>query len=418
MGKPRTVKRFDSLDAGRWMATPFIRTTEGFLTGRAIVTSIGVFTYQYADGTVLRELRLPEEVFSPTSLETMKLKPVTNEHPDGLVTPDNQQELQVGSLGSDVTTTTQVRSCDGWTDDDKLTDGIHVAIDMTINRADAIEDVLNGRRALSMGYTCEIEETAGVYMGVEYDCIQRKIRYNHCAIVDEARAGDAARIHLDGADAILAVPAGTNQTAHKDHKNEGEENNSMKQTVRIDGVDVEVPDTVASHIAALTKRADEAEKKADTLAKEVADGKAVSSKLEGERDAEKARADKAVADLEKARSDAADETRIDALVQERLALYDAADKAGVKVEKGMRMDDIRRAVIAAVFPSVKLDGKDADYVAACFDTASAELAKRSDGAQRVVGADGQSGGQANYDAAAARQRMIELNERRSRGEEA
>ena len=64
MGKPRTVKRFDSLDAGRWMATPFIRTTEGFLTGRAIVTSIGVFTYQYADGTVLRELRLPEEVFS------------------------------------------------------------------------------------------------------------------------------------------------------------------------------------------------------------------------------------------------------------------------------------------------------------------------------------------------------------------
>ena len=194
----KTVKRFDTIDASCWMYTPFTRTAEGFLTGRAIVTSIGVFTYKNADGTVLRELRLPEEVFAPESLETMKLKPLTNLHPKEWVTPENQKELQVGSLGSDVTTTTQYRMGSG-----EITDGIHVAIDITVNRADAIEDVLNGRRALSMGYTCEIEESSGVYMGVEYDCIQRKIRYNHCAIVDEARAGDNAMIHLDSADAIL-----------------------------------------------------------------------------------------------------------------------------------------------------------------------------------------------------------------------
>ncbi len=93
MGTPKTVKRFDTLDAGSWMTTKFTRTTEGFLTGRAIVTSIGVFTYQYADGTVLRELRLPEEVFALESLESMKLKPVTNQHPDGFVTPENQKEV-------------------------------------------------------------------------------------------------------------------------------------------------------------------------------------------------------------------------------------------------------------------------------------------------------------------------------------
>lgn len=415
MGTPKTVKRFDTLDAGRWMTTPFTRTTEGFLSGRAIVTSIGVFTYQYADGTVLRELRLPEEVFSVESLESMKLKPVTNQHPDGFVTPENQQELQVGSLGSNVTTTTQFRDYEGWTDNDKITDGIHVAIDMTINRADAIDDVLNGRRSLSMGYTCEIEESSGVYMGVEYNCIQRKIRYNHCAIVDAARAGDAAQIHLDGADAVLAgVPA--IKSTNKDHQKQ--EDKSMKKTVRIDGVDVEVDDTVASHIAALTKKADEAEKRADGLEKEVADGKAAASKLEAERDTEKARADKAEADLEEARKNALDDTRIDAAVQERLAMYDAADKAGVKVEKSMKLDDIRNAVIAAVFPTVNLDGKNADYIAACFDSAIAELEKRGDGAQRAVGADGFFGTQTNYDAAAARQRMIELNQRRSRGEEA
>lgn len=421
MGTPKTVKRFDTLDAGSWMTTKFTRTTEGFLTGRAIVTSIGVFTYQYADGTVLRELRLPEEVFALESLESMKLKPVTNQHPDGFVTPENQKELQVGSLGSDVTTTTQIRDYDGWTDSDKITDGIHVAIDMTINRDDAIDDVLNGRRALSMGYTCEIEETSGVYMGVEYDCIQRKIRYNHCAIVDAARAGDAAMIHLDGADAILTgspkvQKIAAQSTTNKDHQKQ--EDKSMKQTVRIDGIDYEVADSVAAHIAALTKKSDEAVKKADGLEKEVSDSKALVSKLEAERDTEKARADKAEADLEQARKDAFDESRIDSVVQERLAILDAADKAGVKVTPEMKMDGIRRAVIAAVFPSVNLDGKNDDYVAACFDSAKPELEKRGDSAQRAVGADGVGGTQDNFDSASARQRMIEFNQRRSRGEEA
>ena len=415
MGTPKTVNRFDTLDAGKWMTKPFNKTAEGFLAGRAIVTSIGVFTYQYADGTTLRELRLPEEVFAPKSLESMKLKPVTNQHPDGFVTPENQKELQVGSLGSDVTTTTQLRDYNGWTDDGKVTDGIHVAIDMTINRADAIDDVLNGRRALSMGYTCEIEETSGVYMGVEYDCIQRKIRYNHCAIVDAARAGDAAQIHLDGADAILAGVPATKPT-HKDHQKQ--EDKSMKKTVRIDGVDVEVDDSVASHIAALTKKADEAEEKARVLKQEAEDGKSAVSKLEAERDTEKARADKAEADLKAAREDAMDDARIDAAVKERLSVYDAADKSGVKVEKGMKLDDIRRAVIAATFPTIALDGKGADYVSACFDSAVAELERRGDAAQRVVGSDGIGGSSENYDAAEARKRMIEFNQRRSRGEEA
>lgn len=408
-----TVKRYDSIDAGRWMATPFARTAEGFLTGRAIVTSIGVFTYQYADGEVIRELRLPEEVFSPDSLETMKLKPVTNGHPDGLITPDNQQELQVGSLGSKVTTTTQERIGDRWCNPEEVSDGIHVAVDMTITRADAIEDVLNGRRALSMGYTCELENTSGVYMGVEYDAIQRKIRYNHCAIVDAARAGDAAQIHLDDADAIL-MPRSIGASKQIREGNKAKED-KMKKTVCVDGVDVEVDDTVASHIAALTKRADKSEDEKKTLEEEIEELKKAVSRLEAERDAAKSKADAAEEELQKARENLADESRIDAAVQERLAVYDAADKAGVKIEDGIKLDEVQRAVIGAVFPSVKLDGKNADYIAACFDAAKAELEKITDGVQRVLGADEHSGAR-NYDSAAARERMIEYNRRMSRGE--
>jgi hypothetical protein len=180
------VKRYDSLDPGRWMATPFTRTTEGFLTGRVIVTNIGVFAYRNADGSVSHELRLPEEVFNSESLDSMKLKPVTNDHPSEKVTPANIKELAVGSLGSNPTSTVQERTWDGYTPPEKLTDGLHVAIDMTINQADAIEDVLNGKRSLSMGYECEIEKAGegATWLGMAYDTIQRKIRYNHCAIVD------------------------------------------------------------------------------------------------------------------------------------------------------------------------------------------------------------------------------------------
>ena len=42
-----------------------------------------------------------------------------------------------------------------------------------------------------------------VYNGEPFDFRQTNIRYNHLAIVDEARAGPEARIVLDGEDAVL-----------------------------------------------------------------------------------------------------------------------------------------------------------------------------------------------------------------------
>ena len=45
MDLKKDIKRFDNIDYSQWMTVPFERTAEGFLKGRAIVTSIGVFTY-------------------------------------------------------------------------------------------------------------------------------------------------------------------------------------------------------------------------------------------------------------------------------------------------------------------------------------------------------------------------------------
>ena len=54
------VVRLDSLPLNQ---TYF--TAEGYLVDRPILTSTGIFEYTNPDGSVRRELRLPEEVLSP-----------------------------------------------------------------------------------------------------------------------------------------------------------------------------------------------------------------------------------------------------------------------------------------------------------------------------------------------------------------
>jgi hypothetical protein len=398
------------------MTTPFTRTTEGFLTGRAIVTSVGVFTYRHEDGSITSELRLPEEVFATDSLNSMKLKPVTNDHPDEKVTPENTRDLAVGSLGSNPSSTTQKYDWDGkYTDFEKLTDGLHVAIDMTITRADAIDDVLNGKRALSMGYECELEkvEEGATWCGIAYDHIQRNIRYNHCAVVDKARAGDAAQIRLDSADAAVRVdikPSGET----KGDQSKDQEVKTMKY--RLDnGMEYDAPEGFVQAYVSMKEKADGADK---ALTKEREDHKAALSKLEAERDTMKDRADKAEAEAKKAKEDAAiSPDRVKAAAKEMAALYDAADRAGVEVKDDMADLDIKKAVVTAVFPSAKLDGKDETYITARFDAAVETLESHADGESRAVAGEHPQA-ETRTDSVSARKRMIELNRRLSRGDKA
>jgi hypothetical protein len=429
MAELKKVKRYDSLIPGRWMTTPFTRTTDGFLTGRAIVTSIGVFTYRNADGAASRELRLPEEVFDSESLASMRLKPVVNDHPSEKVTPANIEKLAVGSLGSLVATTTQEKTWDGYTPPEKLTDGLHVAVDMTINQAEAIEDVLNGKRSLSMGYECEIEKAdeGAAWLGMAYDSIQRKIRYNHCAIVDAARAGDAARIRLDGKDRKIGETLGIHldggDAIRVDIKPSGEprggqapnqEENAMKY--RLDnGMEYDAPEGFVQAYVSMKEKKDGADK---ALAKEREDHKAAVSKLEAERDTAKDRADKAEAEAKKAKEDAAvSPDRVKAAAKEMAALYDAADRAGVEVKDDMADMDIKKAVIAAIFPKADLKDKDEAYISARYDSALETLENHADGESRAVAGEVPSS-ETRADSSSARKRMVELNRRLSRGEKA
>lgn len=389
MVKFNSVNRYDNIDNSQWMTIPFERTNEGFLKGRAIVTSIGVFTYKRKDGTVQRELRLPEEVFSPKTLNSMKLKPVTLNHPTELVTIDNADRLQVGSLGDNPSWTKEWEHRN-W---EEVTDGINCAIDIIITKKDAVDAVLNGKQALSMGYTCDLEiaEPGAAWCGIEYDFIQRNIRYNHCAIVDSARAGDNARIELraDSEDAVLE-----DIVLHKNKKNDG--GNDMLKKINLDGIDYEAEETVIKALNAEKVRADKAEKaEKDACEEKKAMDKKVSdledknkelekriSALEAERDTAKEKADSAEKALEEAKKTALDSKAIDAAVNAKMELLRNAEKAKVEVKADMSDMDIKKAVINSAFPNAKFDGKDDVYIQARYDATVEMLEAKADGSNR------------------------------------
>jgi len=384
----KDLKRFDNIDNSQWMTTPFSATAEGFLKGRAIVTSIGVFTYARKDGTVQRELRLPEEVFSERTLESMKLKPVTLNHPAELVTKDNADKLQVGSLGDNPSWTKE------WHDRnwEEVTDGINCAIDMIITKKDAVDAVLNGKQALSMGYTCDLEmaEPGATWCGVEYDFIQRNIRYNHCAIVDSARAGDNAKIELraDSQDAVLEYMV---------TKIDGGTTMELKK-INLDGIDYQAEESVIKALNSEKARADKAEKDAceskKAMDKKVSDledknkelEKRISA-LEAEKDTAKAKADNAEKELEELKKTSMDSSKIDEMVSAKIELLHNAEKAGVEVKSDMADTDIKKAVITKVFPTANFDGKDDVYIQARYDATVEILAERADNNTRKFTAD-------------------------------
>ena len=95
------VIRYDRSSIGKTF-----KTSNGFLRTDAVITRTGIFKYKNPDGTIRRELRRPEEVFKQDALDSIKMIPVTNNHPylvsgdenDKMVTTVNAGKYQVGFL--------------------------------------------------------------------------------------------------------------------------------------------------------------------------------------------------------------------------------------------------------------------------------------------------------------------------------
>ena len=213
------VVRLDSLPLNQ---TYF--TEEGYLVDRPILTTIGIFEYTNPDGTIRRELRLPEEVFKEESLQSYKGKPIIITHDAGLITKDNVHDNAVGTILSE-----GYRS------------GNDVRAEIIIHDTDEMK--LAGLKELSLGYNLDLDETPGEWNGQPYNAVQRNIVINHLALVLEARAGEQARLNIDS----------------RDRKTKGAKsmsaNHKTKKARRADGV--MSPEDLAQAIAAYkTRRAE------------------------------------------------------------------------------------------------------------------------------------------------------------------
>lgn len=158
----------------------FRKTQDGYTVAVARAVRTGVQQYHaselgYMEDEVINVYRPPEEVFHADSLQSFSHAPVTIGHPKEAVTADNWAELAVGEVS---TAATQ--------------DGEWVSLPLILKDARAVKQPW---RELSAGYSCDIEKKDGVApCGTPYSHVQKNIRINHLAIVDQARAGSKARL--------------------------------------------------------------------------------------------------------------------------------------------------------------------------------------------------------------------------------
>jgi len=379
--------RYD-YSTGEYLTLPATFHEDGTLTAKSIITSIGVFPYRQPDGSIRRELRLPEEVFSKATLDSFNGLPIYVGHKTGEngtleKDPVKRDEWAVGIASNPVG------------------DNVYVASDIKITKEDGINAVKSGIRSFSVGYTCDVEQEAGVWGGITFDAIQRNIRGDHLALCGVARQGDQAVLRMDSAEMVIEEKA-TVVVENKDTNKEDRMAENMK-TIQLDSVDYQAEEAVISAYKSEKARA-------DSLVDELATKQKSISTLEAERDSAKERADALeakVADLEKAKLD---EAEINKRVEARIALVALANEAKAEVKADMSDLEIKKAIVMAVYPKTNLDGKDEVYISARVDCAREDLAGEKEKVAQVsvMGANAPAVKNDNADSAkSAYDRMVE-----------
>lgn len=317
-----TVTRMD--------AKKFKRTDEGYVIAPVNPTRAGVFTYVYPDGSMVRELRHPDDVFKADSLASLNNQPFTNDHPPTMVTVENYDQFARGVfLGPHAV----------------AEDGIHTSGSVKVTNKDTIDAMDAGKLAVSCGYECELLNESGVYNGERYDARQTNIVYNHLALVDRGRAGPGATIK---ADEVRFDAYEINETNQK-------KDDFAMTKFKIDGIDYEVSEAAATVIKT----------KIDALEGEI------SSLTEAKADAEKQATEaKAKLDVAEAELEKAQKVDTQALVRERVALEKEASKHVPKLDMAQLTDrQVQEAVIQSKYKDLELSERSDSDIAAMYEMA-------------------------------------------------
>lgn len=429
--KLQRVTRLDSIKVDETYYT-----NEGFLIDHPIVTTVGIFEYMNPDGSIRRELRLPEEVFAPESLESYKGKPIIVTHRAGRVTTDNVEKETIGTM---LTAASK--------------DGENVRVEIVIHNTDALK---TGLRELSLGYDLDLDETPGEWNGQPYDAIQRNIRVNHLALVSAARAGEQARLNIDEkenltggpemeqnktdsglspeeleeaiADFIAKKNAATTSTDSNTATGDTTPAPDGEVTTTVNPEEQANDEDVVQSVKERRDRRDaetasnSKETALETITQQDADIDALLKLIEqlrAERDFAGANADGNDADCgtvqkdgdeSKSQSLNLDSAAIDRLVASKIDVIRIADQLHLDGVDVMSVKDGKKTVIKSVYPDMRLDGKSDDYIDALFDLTKQKI-KSDNGTDKqrkqMFNKDTAAEEQTVTGADAARNRMIE-----------
>lgn len=147
------------------------------------ITKAGIFPYlgkqisPSLEPDKIYQVYRPEEEIKKAA-DTFKLVPLVDDHtmlgPE--FTPAEQKGVH-GVLGEDI----QERN------------GTLFA-DVKIFSEQLKREIQDGKKELSLGYFCKYDLTPGQYNGMHYDAVQRDLKGNHIALVDNGRMGHDVRV--------------------------------------------------------------------------------------------------------------------------------------------------------------------------------------------------------------------------------
>lgn len=354
------TQRFDSVP----IRNPRIDEQTGFLhVDRVPIAGAMVQPYRKADGSIDYEAKLPSEVLSDSTVSSANDRPVTDDHPSGLVTKDNAKDLMRGFTSSNA-----------------HVEGDMLFNDITITDADLINKIQNGKRELSIGFEAEIVPQKGEYKGDSYDTVQKNIRINHVAVVERGRAGHEVRLLGDSAEAVV-----------NDISEKGKEMEVKTTKVRVDNADVTVAEQDADKILKLDADNSAKQKKIDELNAQIKELTAQRDALQGKADDSEKKAGEASAKADSAEKELADLKKkyegdaFDKAIEERLALIDKIKPyVGDSYDfKGKSAKQMKLDAIKSVNDSVDLSDKPDLFIDAYFEGLSDN--KPADTTPTVVG---------------------------------
>ena len=451
------VRRLDTIRLDSADKTYF--TKEGYLVDHPVLTSVGIFEYKNPDGSIRRELRLPEYVFDEKSLETYKGKPIIITHEAVVVDKNNVDAEQIGTILSP-----------------GYQDGDDVRAEIIIHNTDAMK--ASGLKELSLGYNLDLIEEPGEWNGEHYDAIQTNIVVNHLALVSIARAGDQARLNIDGSDEPMLKGGKAMKKNTVCRRNDGgmmppedlaksieaykarkaqrkaqmAESNDPDEAVATDGEEAEELPTNPEAEAAKADEGDDTEdtgkspteiveavkanranRDSEDDPADIGDAIGVIARQDEDIDMLLACIEKLLADRNedgcdkednddcgkidsaenKSESMNQDGLSVDEIIRQRLHICRVGDKLRLDGLEKKSIPDGKKAIISKVHPEIRLDGQSPAYINAMFDIVVGDINKRKDVAyqKRQMMGSGPAcrADSAEYhsEAEAARKRMIE-----------